>query len=148
MKKYIKTFIVNGLFVCGLGPIVWSIIYSILSANGVVDTLPVAKVVTEILSVTVLAFIAGGIGVIYKIERIPLVAATFIHAFVLYFDYVVIYLMNGWLGKEITPLLVFTSCFAVGFAVIWITVYCVTKKSTEEINDKLVAIQESDGINR
>lgn len=148
MKKYIKTFIVNGLFVCGLGPVVWSIIYAILSANGVVDTLSVGKVVTEILSVTVLAFIAGGIGVVYKIEKIPLVAATFIHALTLYLDYVVIYLMNGWLGKEITPLLVFTSCFAVGFAVIWITVYCATKKSTDEINDKLIVIQESEEINQ
>ena len=147
MKKYIKSFAVNGLFVCGLGPAVWAVIYAILNANGVVDTLPVDKVVFEIISVIVLAFIAGGIGVIYKIEKLPLVAATFIHALVLYLDYVVIYLMNGWLGKEITPLVVFTLCFAVGFAVIWITVYCTTKKSADKINDKLAEIQQAEEVN-
>ena len=148
MKKYIKSFVANGLFVCGFGPVAWTVIYAILASQGIVDTLSVSKVVSEIISVTLLAFIAGGIVVIYKIEKLPLVAATFIHAFVLYIDYIVIYLMNGWLGKELTPFLVFTLCFAAGFAVIWITVYFTTKKSTDKINDKLAAIRESERADR
>ena len=148
MKYYVKRFALKGLFVCGLGPVVLAIVYAILARLGVVEVITVGRFVSAVISVTILAFVAGGISMVYEIERLPLVLAMLIHATVLYIDYIVIYLMNGWLGKEITPLLVFTSCFAVGFAVIWITVYCVTKKSTEEINDKLVAIQESDGINR
>lgn len=141
MKQYVKSFITNGLFVCGLGPVVWAIVYAILAYNGVIDMISVDKVVFEIVSVTVLAFIAGGVVVIYKVERLPLVVATLIHALVLYIDYIVIYLMNGWLGKDLTPLLVFTSCFAVGFTVIWLVVYFTTKKNADEINSLLVEMQ-------
>jgi hypothetical protein len=49
--------------------------------------------------------------------------------------------MNGWLGREMLPLVIFTVCFIVGFAAIWLTVYFLTKKSTERMNLKLA--QES-----
>lgn len=141
MRGYIKDFARNGLRVCGLGPVVWAIIYAILNSRELVDTVSVQKVVIEIISVTILAFIAGGICVIYKVEKLPLVAATFIHALMLYADYIVIYLMNGWLGKEVTSLLIFTSCFIVGFAIIWLAVYFTTKRSAEKINSKLLGAQ-------
>ena len=141
MKKYILGFVLRGLAVCALGPVVWAIVYAILGATGAVDSISVQKMVIEVVSVTLLAFIAGGIGVVYKVERLPLVAATLIHALVLYVDYVVIYLMNGWLGKELTSFLVFTGCFIVGFVAIWLTVYFTTKKSTDEINSKLASMQ-------
>ena len=144
MKKHIKDFIRNGLLACGLGPVVWSIIYVILCLCGVVDEIPVIKATVEVVSVTVLAFIAGGIVVVYKIESLPLVAATLIHAIALYVDYVVIYLMNGWLDGGITPLIIFTLCFAVGFAIIWCAVYFTTKKSAEKINSQLALMQSDE----
>lgn len=144
MKSYIKEFMMRGLFVCGFGPVIWAIIYAILNAVGVIDTISVSKTVTEIISVTLLAFIAGGIGIIYKVEKVPLVAATFIHALALYADYVIIYLMNGWLGREIISLVVFTACFIVGFAAIWLAVYFTTKKSTDEINECLRNLEDGE----
>ena len=141
MKKILRDFMLRGMIACGFGPIVWAIIYAILSASGVVETITVSKVVLEVISVSVLAFIAGGIGVVYKIESLPLVAATLIHALALYLDYIIIYLMNGWLNNEITPFVIFTICFAVGFAVIWGAVYLLTKRSAEKMNSRLAAMQ-------
>ena len=141
MKKYIKTFIMNGLFACGLGPVVFAIVYAVLNATGVVSEMSVSEMVTGIISVTVLAFIAGGISMIYKIERLPVTLAALIHAGVLYLDYIVIYLINGWLKDGIIPFIVFTSCFFVGFALVWLIIYLTTKKSTDEVNSVLSTMQ-------
>jgi hypothetical protein len=132
----------RGMIACGFGPVIWAIVYAILNVARVVETVSVAKVAIEIISVTVLAFIAGGIGVVYKIEKLPLVAATFIHALTLYADYIVIYLMNGWLGREMLPLVIFTVCFIVGFAAIWLTVYFSTKNSANRINERLSSLKD------
>lgn len=141
MKKHIKTFIMNGLLACGLGPVVFAIVYAVLNATGVVSEMSVSEMVTGIISVTVLAFIAGGISMIYKIERLPITLAALIHAGVLYLDYIVIYLINGWLKDGIIPFIVFTSCFFVGFALVWLIIYLTTKKSTDEVNSVLSTMQ-------
>ena len=141
MKKHIKTFIMNGLLACGLGPVVFAIVYAVLNATGVVSEMSVSEMVTGIISVTVLAFIAGGISMIYKIERLPITLAAFVHAGVLYLDYIVIYLINGWLKDGIIPFIVFTSCFFVGFALVWLIIYLTTKKSTDEVNSVLSTMQ-------
>jgi hypothetical protein len=141
MKAYVKNFIFNGLVACGFGPIAWAIVYAILDSCGVVSKISVTEAALEIVSVAILAFIAGGIGVVYRIERLPLAAATLIHALALYLDYIIIYLMNGWLNNEITPFVIFTVCFAVGFAAIWSTVYLLTKRSAERMNSRLAAMQ-------
>ena len=141
MKAYVKNFIFNGLVACGFGPIAWAIVYAILDSCGVVSKISVAEAALEVVSVAILAFIAGGIGVVYRIERLPLVAATLIHALALYLDYIIIYLMNGWLNNEIRPFVIFTVCFVVGFAVIWGAVYLLTKRSAEKMNSRLAAMQ-------
>lgn len=142
MKKHIKKFIIRGLFICGLGPVVWAILYAVLNATGTVSELSVSKMVIGIISVTVLAFIAGGISMIYEVERLPIAIAALIHAGVLYLDYIVIYLINGWLKEGIVPFVIFTSCFFVGFALIWLIIYLTTKKSADEINSRLKDMQD------
>lgn len=66
-----------------------------------------------IVTVTLLAFIAAGIGVVYQIERLPLLSATAIHAGALYLDYLLIYLLNNWIPRDWAFIGVFTLCFAV-----------------------------------
>ena len=143
MKYYVKRFALKGLFLCGLGPVVLAIVYAILGRLGVVETISVGRFVSEIISVAILAFIAGGISMVYEIERLPLVLAMLIHAAVLYIDYIVIYLMNGWLKDGAKSLIVFTVCFVVGFAVIWIVIYFTTKRSTEKINNRFHKINNA-----
>lgn len=143
MKKFVGEFIQRGFFACGFGPIVWAIIIFILSQKyDIVQTIPATEAVIGIVSSALLAFVAGGINAIYKVERIPLVLAIFIHAVILYLDYIVIYLVNGWVKAEITVLAIFTAFFFSGFALIWAIIYFCTKKSTDRLNKKLAEQQK------
>ena len=134
MKNNLLDFVRRGLIACGLGPLVLAVLYWILHQNGIVDTLTVDEVCLGILSLTLLAFIAGGMNVLYQIERLPLMAAISIHGAVLYTSYLCTYLLNGWLGSGITPILVFTAIFVFGFLAIWAVIYAVTRRRTAKLN--------------
>ncbi len=141
MKKVILGFIHKGFMACGFGPIIWAIVYFFLEKNGVVEVLTVKKAIIEIVTITLLAFIAGGINIVYQIEQLPLMAAISAHGIVLYLDYTIIYLINGWLGFGIKPLLVFTVCFFVGYAIVWAIIYFIMKRNAARLNQKLSQLQ-------
>ena len=137
MKKYGLEFIRRGLCACGLGPLVLAVIYLILHKQGIIELLTVREVCLGIVSLSVLAFVAGGMNVVYQIERLPLMWAIFLHGAVLYIAYLATYLINGWLAKGKTPILIFTAIFIVGYLIIWAVIYSVTKRNTKKLNEKL-----------
>ena len=137
MKHIAKEFFRRGIAACCLGPIVLAILYLILQHNGVLESLTVNQVCIGIFSLSALAFIAGGMNVIYQIERLPLMVAILIHGGVLYISYLVVYLINGWLKSGVTPFLVFSGIFIIGYMAVWAVIYSITKKRTERINEKL-----------
>ena len=137
MKKHILDFIRRGLFACGLGPVILAVLYLILRQQGVLETLTVSQVCTGVFSLSALAFIAGGMNVIYQIEQLPLMVAILIHGVVLYLSYLATYLVNGWLEWGIAPILVFSSIFVVGYLVIWAIIYSIIKKNTDRINEMM-----------
>lgn len=134
MKPLVKEFFKKGLMAAAGGPIILAIVYFFLEKGGVITTLTVGEVVRGILTVTVLAFIAGGIPVVYQAERLSLMAATLIHALTLYADYILIYLFNGWLKNAGTPILVFTLIFFAGYGVIWLFIFKGVKANVERLN--------------
>ena len=142
MKKSILEFCRRGLIACGLGPIVLAILYLILQHQGLVQTIKVSEICLGIVSLSALAFIAGGMNMIYQVEHLPLMAAISIHGAVLYIAYLVTYLVNGWLGRGITPLLVFSAIFILGFLLIWAGIYFITKRNTERLNKILKQEQQ------
>ena len=75
--------------------------------------------------------------VIYQIERLPWMVASLNHGGVLYISYLVVYLINGWLKSGVTPFLVFSGIFIIGYMAVWAVIYSITKKRTERINEKL-----------
>ena len=137
MKKNVLEFFRRGLIACGFGPIVLAIFYLILQHQCAVETLTVNQVCLGIFSLSALAFIAGGMNVIYQIERLPLMVAILIHGGVLYISHLVVYLINGWLKSGVTPFLVFSGIFIIGYMAVWAVIYSITKKRTERINEKL-----------
>ena len=134
MKKYILEFFRRGLVACGFGPIILAIVYLILQHQAIVETLTVNQVCLGIFSLSALAFIAGGMNVIYQIERLPLMRAILIHGCVLYISYLGTYLLNDWLERGVTPFLVFTGIFILGYFLIWVIIYSITKRNTEKLN--------------
>ena len=137
MKKHIMEFIRRGMIACGFGPMVLAGLYLILQHTGTVETLTVQEVCTGIFSLSALAFIAGGLNFLYQMERLPLMVAILIHGGVLYLSYLGTYLLNGWLAWGVTPMLVFSGIFVVGYLVIWAVIYSIIKKNTDKINEVL-----------
>lgn len=137
MKKYLIDFLKRGLLAAAGGPLVLAIVYGILGATGAVTSLTPGAVAKGILTVTLMAFIASGITVVYTVERLPLLSAIVLHAGVLYLDYLLIYLVNGWLKQQALPIMIFTVSFAAGFALIWLGIYLFMRSRTDRINKKL-----------
>ena len=137
MKQFSLEFLRRGLVACGFGPVVLAVLYLILQESAGLETLTVKEVCTGILSLTILAFIAGGMNAIYQMERLPLMAAILIHGCVLYLGYLVTYLVNDWLELGTTPILVFSGIFVVGYLAIWAIIYCIIKRRTARLNEML-----------
>lgn len=143
MKKFIWFFLRRGSVACGFGPIVLAFIYLILQQSVNLVTLTVNEVCIGIFSLTVLAFIAGGMNAVYQIERLPLMVAILIHGCVLYLSYLATYLLNGWLDWGATPILVFTGIFVLGYLLIWAIIYSIIKKNTNKLNEALKKKQQN-----
>ena len=106
------------------------------------ENLTVNQVCIGIFSLTALAFVAGGMNVIYQIERLPLMLAILIHGGVLYISYLGTYLLNDWLERGVTPILVFSGIFILGYLAIWAIIYSIIKKRTEQLNKILKQKQQ------
>ena len=143
MKKYLLEFLRRGLAACGIGPIVLAVFYLILQSRGTLEPLTVNQVCLGIFSLSALAFIAGGMNAVYQIEQLPLMVAILIHGTVLYISYLLTYLVNGWLERGATPILVFSGIFVFGYLAIWTVIYSIIKKNTARINEKLKKKQQN-----
>ena len=147
MKRFILNFLRRGAVAAGIGPVVLAVVYLILGANGSLPSLTPAQAAVGIFSLTLLAFIAGGLNALYAIERLPLMLAVLIHGGVLYLTYLGTYLINGWLESGLIPMIVFSVIFAVGYFVIWAVVYAIVKRSTARVNLAL-AQKQRDGMEK
>lgn len=139
MKVFWKEFLHRGLLACGGGPIILAMIYGISGATGDISSLSPNEVCLGILSITLLAFTVAGLTAIYQVEKLPLIVAILIHGAVLYSTYILIYLLNGWLKRQLLPIAIFTAAFVIGFAIIWCIIYFCTKAKTEKLNQTLRA---------
>ena len=119
------------------------IFYLVLYHYGDVQMLSVREVCTGIVSLSALAFIAGGMNTLYQIERLPLMLAILIHGGVLYISYLVTYLINGWLEQGVTPILVFSVIFVVGYIFVWGIIFSITKRRTARLNAILKEKQQA-----
>lgn len=142
MRKNVLEFFRRGCMACGLGPVVLAVVYLALQKQGLVELLTVREVCAGIFSLTALAFLCGGMGVIYASERLPLMAAILIHGGVLFVGYLITYRVNGWLEEGTEPVFVFTWIFVIGYLLIWAGIYLVTRMRTTKVNETLKKQQE------
>ena len=137
MMKILKDFLMRGMVAAGFGPLALAALYLVMARHGGIEELAVSDVCTGILSITALAFLAGGMNAIYQIERLSLMATITIHGCVLYGGYLATYLVNGWLEQGRGAILVFTVIFIAGYLAIWAVIYWITKRNTERLNEIL-----------
>ena len=132
MKKYVKQFCIRGLMWAWVGPVIMAIVWMALHGAGVITSLTVNQVVLGIFTMTVMAFIAAGISIVYQIETLPKAFAGLIQAAVLYIDYLGFYLINGWI--PVNKIWIFTLIFVGCFTVIWFIIYITVKLKVEKMN--------------
>ena len=137
MKKFLKDFFPRGLVAAAFGPPVLAVIYWILGRTGAVETLSPNEAALGILTIELLAFVVGGMSAIYQQEQFPLASAILIHGMVLYAAYIIIYLVNGWLKRQLVSILVFSAIFLGGYALIWLCIYLTARHKTRKINSNL-----------
>jgi len=136
-KDFLREFFHRGLLSCAGGPVILAIIYAVMSATGAVLTLTTKEAATAILSITLMAFIAAGITVVYTLEQLPIAIAALIHGGVLYLDYLMIYLLNGWVPAA--GIGMFTLFFVIGYLLIWAIIYLSIRRKTSVLNRKINA---------
>ncbi|MBQ2998328.1 MAG: DUF3021 domain-containing protein [Oscillospiraceae bacterium] len=132
MKAFSIEFFKRGLISAWGGPFVLAIIYYIVGKIESIENISVNEVSLGILSITLMAFFAGGITAIYQSEKLPIAFSALIHAAVLYLDYLIMYLLNDWIPRG--EIGIFTAIFAAGFAIIWLIIYLCSRKQTDGIN--------------
>ena len=144
MKNFVRDFLRRGLTACGFGPIILAVLYIILESQLGIQNLTVTQVSAGIFSLSALAFMAGGMNAIYKVEHLPLMLAILIHGAVLYVGYLCTYLLNGWLELSSLPILIFSCIFVVGYLVIWVVIYWIIKRNTRKVNEILKRKQQTE----
>ena len=132
MKGIVREFLKRGMLFAWGGPAVVAFVWLCLNRYGELTALSVGEAVLGIYSSTVLAFVAAGITVVYQMEQLPKPIAGLIHMAVLYADYLVVYLLNGWIKPQVVA--VFSLVFVLGFGTIWGAVYLTARRNVSRMN--------------
>ena len=135
--KYMKDFAIRGMIAMGFGPVVLAIVYLILGLTGVATNIGVYEMVIGVFAITALAFLCGGMTVVYQIESLGISKAITLHGITLYIAYAVVYLVNGWLKDGLVSFIVFTVIFVLGYALVWLVIYLITRNSANKLNYQL-----------
>ncbi|MDY4754610.1 MAG: DUF3021 domain-containing protein [Candidatus Faecousia sp.] len=132
MKGIVREFLKRGMLFAWGGPAVVAFVWLCLNRSGELAALSVGEAVLGIYSSTALAFVAAGITVVYQMEQLPKPIAGLIHMAVLYADYLVVYLLNGWIKPQVVA--VFSLVFVLGFGTIWGAVYLTARRNVSRMN--------------
>ena len=135
MKKFWLEFVKRGMMAAWGGPVILCIVWACLQKAGVVTTIDVNTVIMAVISSLIIAFVAAGISVVHQMEQLPKSMAVLIQMAVLYLDYLILYLLNGWL--PVKAIGIFTILFVVGFLIIWAIIYMTTRNIVNKINTQL-----------
>lgn len=119
----------------GFGPIVYGIVMVILHLCNV-DTSSNGLVIFKgIISTAIMAFVIAGTSVIWKQEEIQISKKISIHFLVLYLLYLLVYLLNDWIQKDLKVIGIFTLVFVLGYILTWLIIYLVEKNRAKKLNE-------------
>ena len=142
MNPYVKTFLHRGLIFSGLGPIVAGIVYLSIDLSGTKLNLTGVEVFLAILTTYIIAFVQAGSSVFNEVEKWGKAKSALFQMTSIYVVYVTGYLVNRWIPLDYKIILIFTGIFVGGYFAIWLTVYLITKKVSNKLNEKLKLNQE------
>ena len=139
-KSYVKEYFLRGFMFAGLGPIVAGIVHLILEMNNTKIELNGYQVFSAIVTTYIIAFVHAGSSVFSRIESWSIVKQMLFQFVSIYLVYTIGYLINSWIPLKLEVILIYTGCFVLGFLLIWLIVYLITKSTAGKMNEKLVKI--------
>lgn len=135
MKKFWIKFLQRGCMFAWGGPVILCVVWACLKKARVIESIEVDTAILAVISTLIVAFVAAGISVVHQMEQLPKSMAALIQMAVLYFDYLIIYLLNGWM--PVKAIGIFTVIFAACFGITWAIIYLSTRHSVNKINAQL-----------
>ena len=133
-KNAAKEFMLRGLVFAGFGPVVLGIVYFILSVTLDNFSLNGKEVFLGIISTYLLVFIHAGTSAFHQIEEWSTPKSALCQLGLLYVSYTICYLINSWIPKNLTVILIYTAVFIVGYLAIWLSVLISIKLLSKKIN--------------
>ncbi len=137
MKKYVFEFLKRGALFGGLGPIIAGFVYMIIGFAGTELKLEGYQIFVAILTSYFLAFVQAGASVFEQIEEFSCFKSLLIHMLVVYFAYLFTYLVNSWIEIRWEVILIFSAIVIVGFLLVWLLTYFLTRRLKNQLNQKL-----------
>ena len=80
----------------------------------------------------------------YEIEKWSLALATFVHYISIMAVFTAASFGLGWFSESLIAYFIAVSCETVGFAIIWIIMYSLWKKTVKEMNEELKKYKEEE----
>lgn len=137
MNPYVKSFLHRGLIFAGFGPIVAGLVYLFLEISGTKINISGYEIALAIVTTYIMAFVHAGSSVFNEIEKWGKAKSALFQMTSIYTVYMVGYLINRWIPLDYRFILIFTGSFVGGYLIIWFTVYFITKKNSDKLNEKL-----------
>lgn len=137
MKNTIKKFIKRGASFSCLGPLTYAIVILIIHLCNVDTSSDGLVIFKAIISTALLAFICAGASVVWEEEKLGLGFASLIHGTALYISYLIMYLVNNWIPRNLESLLIFSALFVGTYVIIWLIIFITEKNRAKKFNSKL-----------
>ncbi len=137
MKRVLKKFSSRGLLFMGFGPLIYAIVLLTIEWGGEEIIFSGISIFKGVLSTSLLAFLASGVSIVWQEEKIGKGAAVLIQGTTLYISYLLTYLINDWIKKDLPSILIFTAVFVGTYIIIWLIIYLVEKNRAKELNKQL-----------
>lgn len=144
MKKKLIVHIIVG-FVVGVAVgllIAW--IGSLSDGTKLMEFSPVSKKIGRGGAVALQILVSGVLGcvsvtgmLLYEIDKWSLALATVVHLLAIIAFFSIASFSMGWFDADLKYYFIAVACNAVGFAVIWIIMYCIWKKEVRKMNEEL-----------
>ena len=136
-NRYVKQFIIRGMWFGGFGPVIVGIVYLVLTNTLEEFSLTGSEVFLAIISTYILAFIQAGASIFNQIEGWGVAKSLFFHLTSIYIAYIACYLVNSWIPFNWVFIGIFTGIFVITYFVIWLVVMIVTRKQAKKMTDQL-----------
>ena len=144
MNQNLKKFLIRGVAFSGLGPIVAGFVYMMLDISGVIVEVNGFDFFKAVVTSYIMAFVHAGSTIFPQIDSWSKPKAMGLMFLCLFTVYTIGYLINGWIPFSWTVIAIYTTCFVVGYLVIWTVAFFSSRTLSKRLNEKLNAkLEES-----